>query len=103
MVMLVGLSPPHSARLPKGQAMPDVQWFNVGLEKLDLRPVEGGGWPAAMRSTRARMCEECLESLVALNLDALFPGEELLLLGTQSQIQPVADVTAIDRLGILRL
>ena len=56
-----------------------------------------------MDRPQARMKEECLESVVAFNLDLLFPGEDLLLVNTQSKLMAVADIVAIDPLGILRV
>ncbi len=83
--------------------MSEALWFDVQLETLTLVPRKAHAWPAAMKTVKSRTCEECLESLVALNLERLFLGEELLLVATQSQISPMADVIALDMLGTLRL
>ena len=78
-------------------------WFEVGLDSLQLEPANLSGWPQGMSRAGSRMQEECLESVVAFNLDVLFPDEDLLLLG----IRPVGwrspDVLALDPLGFLRL
>ena len=83
--------------------MEDVRWFDVDLHTLNLLPLQTQDWPESMRPVSSRMCEECLESLVALNLDTLFPDEHLLLTSVQEQMVAAADVTAVDPLGIVRM
>lgn len=83
--------------------MSELRWFEVKLDTLRLTKSGRRGWPAGMSSAKSRMKEECLESLVAYNLDVLFPGEGLLLVNTQAQMNRTADVTAVDPLGILRV
>ena len=58
-------------------------WFEVGLDTLRLKQVDMDSWPEGMTRTASRMKEECLENVVALNLDLLFPGEDLVLVGNQ--------------------
>ena len=79
------------------------QWFEVDLNTLKLVPAELQDWPPDMQSSRSRMLEENLETVVAYNLDVLFPGERLLLVKTQFRISAEADVVAIDPLGFTRL
>lgn len=78
-------------------------WFDVNLDNLSLAPSKVTAWPQDMSDTKARMKEECLESVVALNLDVLFPDEHLLLIDTQEQLRGGVDVAAIDATGCLRL
>src|SRR4051794_27790164 len=78
-------------------------WFEVNLDTLRCKPGRLRAWPAAMSTAGSRMAEECLESAVAFNLDVLFPGEDLLLVDTQSALSRAADVTAVDPLGLLRV
>jgi hypothetical protein len=79
------------------------RWFKVELPTLRLIESEATDWPESVKSVRTRMIEECLESLVAFNLDILFPDEHLLLVNTQHQIMNVADVLAVDPLGMVRV
>jgi hypothetical protein len=79
------------------------RWFEVDLTTLRLTEKQLREWPSLMAHSRARLKEECLESIVALNLDLLFPDEGLLLVNTQHQIMNVADVLAVDALGWLRV
>ena len=58
------------------------QWFDVDLDELRLAPSDVSGWPSGMTSAKTRMKEEALEFVMAVNLDVLFPGEELLLVVT---------------------
>ena len=78
-------------------------WFEVGLDTLRLKQVDMDSWPEGMTRSGSRMQEECLENVVALNLDLLFPGEDLLLVGNQFPDWGEADILAIDRFGLLRL
>jgi len=78
------------------------QWFDVDLETLRLREVHLNGWPDGM-SYRSRMKEECLESVVAFNLDTLFPGEDLLLVCTEFGAWKAADLLAVGPFGYRRL
>lgn len=79
------------------------QWFEVDLDTLRIHPTDLASWPAEMSSPNSRMLEECLESVVALNLDVLFPREALQLVSTQFSLVSAADITAIDPIGCLRL
>ena len=83
--------------------MAETQWFEVSLETLELAPASLTDWPKGMATAAARMQEECLESLIALNLEVLFPGEQLLLVCTQTQVSRMADVLAVDPVGMLRV
>jgi hypothetical protein len=78
-------------------------WFEVNLDTLRLKQVDMHGWPEGMTRAASRMKEECLENVVALNLDVLFPGEDLLLVGNQFPDWSETDLLAIDRFGLLRL
>ena len=80
----------------------DVQWFEVDLATLRLREGSLNQWPDGM-TYRTRMKEECLESVVAYNLDALFPREDLLLIGADFLSWKSSDVLAMDPFGYLRL
>jgi hypothetical protein len=82
--------------------MKGAQWFDVDLETLRLREVTRNGWPDGI-SYKSRMKEECLESVVAFNLDILFPHEDLLLVGADFLAWKSGDVLAIDPFGYLRL
>lgn len=82
--------------------MKGIQWFEVDLETLRLREINLTGWPDSMPS-RNRMQEECLESVIAFNLDVLFPDEDLLLICTQFMAQDSGDILALDPCGYLRL
>ena len=82
--------------------MKGIQWFEVDLETLRLREINLTGWPDSMPS-RNRMQEECLESVIAFNLDALCPDEDLLLICTQFMAQDSGDILALDPCGYLRL
>lgn len=80
-----------------GAVMP--VWYAVDPFTLDLSPVDQPtAWNAGKREP-----EQSLETLVSLNLRTLFPGEDLLLLHTQDQLCPMADIAAIDPMGCLRL
>ena len=79
------------------------KWFEVDLDTLRLGPAGLAEWPSGMTSTKTAMREECLESIVGLNLDLLFPDERLLLVSVESSLASEADVVAIDPLGSLRL
>jgi len=78
-------------------------WFEVSLDTLRLKQIEMHAWPEGMTRSSSRMQEECLEHVVALNLDLLFPGEDLLLVGNQFPNWGEADILAIDCFGLLRL
>lgn len=78
------------------------QWFELDLDTLSLNPSELSTWPKGM-GTSQRMHEEALETVIAFNLDKLFPREQLLLVNTQHSIGSMADVVAIDGLGFARL
>ena len=78
------------------------QWFDVDLETLRLQEIDLKGWPGGM-TARTRMKEECLESVVAFNLEVLFPREDLLLVGADFLSWKSSDVLAIDPFGYLRL
>ena len=82
--------------------MKGAQWFDVDLETLRLREVTLNGWPDGM-SYKTRMQEECLESVVAFNLDTLFSDEDLLLACTEFGAWKAADVLAVGPFGYLRL
>ena len=45
--------------------MSKLLWFQVELDTLLLQSLRIDNWPAGMESTKSRMCEECLESIVA--------------------------------------
>ncbi|MFW6135968.1 MAG: hypothetical protein ACOC7N_04015 [Chloroflexota bacterium] len=83
--------------------MTDIRWFEVDLKTLRLEEVDLNGWPDGMTSRKTRMQEECLESVVAFNLDMLFPGEDLLLVCTQFTAPASGDILALDPFGQLRL
>lgn len=83
--------------------MTKTRWFEIDLHTLQLGDADLGGWPEEMAGEESRMQEECLESVVAFNLDLLFPGEDLLLIGVRSMGWRTADVLALDPLGVLRL
>lgn len=79
-----------------------VQWFEVDLERLQLQAVELDKWPDGM-TAGTRMQEECLESVVAFNLDTLFPGEDLLLARVGGTAWRASDILAVDPFGYLRV
>lgn len=78
------------------------RFFRVDPGTLELSP-EISDWPPSLSTNSSRMVEECLESVVATNLDTLFPGINLLLIGLEDSLCIQADIQAIDPLGFVHI